>query len=63
MSIDLLKLFANIKPLLDRDTDIWKLCLEIIDSYVILDGRQLFEVTRIILYIKIYILREKVKLM
>jgi hypothetical protein len=44
MSMDMLQLFVNIKPLLDRDTDIWKLCLEIIDSYVILDGRQLFEV-------------------
>jgi len=44
MSPDLLNLFANIKPLLDRDTDIWKLCLEIIDSYVVLDGRELFKV-------------------
>lgn len=44
MSPDLLNLFANIKPLLDRDTDIWKLCLEIIDSYVILGGQELFKV-------------------
>ncbi len=44
MNMDLLQLFNNIKPLLDRDSDIWKLCLDIIDSYVILDGRQLFEV-------------------
>lgn len=44
MTPDLLNLFANVKPLLDRDTDIWKLCLEIIDSYVILDARQLFQV-------------------
>lgn len=43
MTPDMLNLFANIKPLLDRDTDIWKLCLEIIDSYVILDARQLFQ--------------------
>jgi hypothetical protein len=46
MSPDLLKLFANIKPLLDRDTDIWKLCLEIIDSYVVLDCAQLFQVNQ-----------------
>ena len=45
MSPDLLNLFSNIKPLLDRDTDIWKLCLEIIDSYVVLDCAQLFQVT------------------
>ena len=44
MSPDLLNLFSNIKPLLDRDTDIWKLCLEIIDSYVVLDCAQLFQV-------------------
>ena len=44
MSTDLLNLFANIKPLLDRDTDIWKICLDIIDSYVILDCGQLFQV-------------------
>ncbi len=44
MSNDLLNLFANIKPLLDRDTDIWKLCLDIIDSYVVLDCGQLFQV-------------------
>lgn len=44
MSSDMLNLFANIKPLLDRDTDIWKLCLDIIDSYVILDCAQLFQV-------------------
>lgn len=43
MSPDLLNLFSNIKPLLDRDSDIWKLCLEIIDSYVILDARKLFQ--------------------
>jgi hypothetical protein len=43
MSPDLLQLFGNIKPLLDRDTDIWKLCLEIIDSYVCLDGREVFK--------------------
>lgn len=43
MSPDLLNLFSNIKPLLDRDTDIWKLCLEIIDSYVVLDCAQLFQ--------------------
>ena len=51
MSPDLLNLFANIKPLLDRDTDIWKLCLEIIDSYVILGGHELFKVfTSIFIY-------------
>ena len=44
MTPDMLKLFENIKPLLDRDTDIWKLCLEIIDSYVVLDAYQLFQV-------------------
>lgn len=43
MSPDLLNLFNNIKPLLNRDTDIWKLCLEIIDSYVVLDCAQLFQ--------------------
>lgn len=43
ISPDLINLFANIKPLLDRDTEIWKLCLEIIDSYVILDARELFK--------------------
>jgi hypothetical protein len=50
MSPDLLNLFANIKPLLDRDTDIWKLCLEIIDSYVILGGRELFKVKKFYLF-------------
>ena len=43
ITTDLLNLFSNIKPLLERDTDIWKLCLEIIDSYVILDCLQLFQ--------------------
>ena len=43
MSPDLLNLFSNIKPLLSRDTDIWKLCLEIVDSYVVLDCAQLFQ--------------------
>ena len=43
MSHDMLNLFSNIKPLLDRDTDIWKLCLDIIDSYIILDARKLFQ--------------------
>jgi hypothetical protein len=43
-SPELLELFANIKPLLDRDTDIWKLCLDIIDSYTILDVRHLLQV-------------------
>lgn len=44
MTPDLINLFANIKPLLDRDTDIWKLCLEIIDSYVVLGPKELFQV-------------------
>lgn len=44
MTPDLLNLFVNIKPLLERDTDTWKLCLEIVDSYVILDARQFFQV-------------------
>lgn len=43
MTTDLLTLFSNIKPLLERDTDTWKLCLEIVDSYVILDARQFFQ--------------------
>jgi len=43
MSPDLLNLFSNIKPLLSRDTDIWKLCPEIVDSYVVLDCAQLFQ--------------------
>ena len=43
MSAELLDAFANIRALLDRDTDVWRLCLEIIDSYVVLDARQLFK--------------------
>lgn len=48
LSPQLLELFANIKPLLDRDTDIWKLCLDIIDSYVVLGAHQLFQVISLI---------------
>jgi hypothetical protein len=44
MTPDLLKLFTNLVNLLDRDSTIWKLCLDIIDSYVVLDGRQLLQV-------------------
>ena len=44
MSRELLELFTNVKNLLDRDTDVWKLCLDIIDAYIVLDANQLFQV-------------------
>ncbi len=55
MTPDLLKLFANIKPLLDRDTDIWRLCLEIIDSYVVLDAYQLLQVCPKAIYLYFFL--------
>ena len=42
---ELLGLFSNIKALLDHDTDIWKLCLDIIDTYIVLDANLLFQVS------------------
>jgi hypothetical protein len=30
--------------ILNSDTDIWKLCLDIIDAYVVLDANLLFQV-------------------
>ena len=57
MTPDLINLFANVKPLLERDTDTWKLCLEIVDSYVILDARQFFQVE-----IKLLIIQKMLKL-
>ncbi len=44
MTRELLELFANVKQLLDRDSEVWKLCLDIIDAYIVLDANQLFQV-------------------